>query len=90
MEPDRRLEIMALRKLENSPRMLQSVGLWKPPAPEPRERTLGVFALLRALATNQLEAWTVAHFEQPLVSGGLPFARVVVVSEPGAIRRVLL
>jgi cytochrome P450 len=70
--------------------MLQSVGLWKPPAPEPRERPLGVVSLLRALATNPLEAWTAAHFEQPVVSGGLPFARVVVVSEPAAIRRVLL
>jgi cytochrome P450 len=70
--------------------MLQSVGLWKPPAPEPRERSLGVVSLLRALATNPLEAWTVAHFEKPVVSGGLPFARVVVVSEPSAIRRVLL
>ena len=70
--------------------MLQSVGLWKPPAPEPRERPLGVVSLLRALATNPLEAWTAAHFELPVVSGGLPFARVVVVSEPSAIRRVLL
>jgi cytochrome P450 len=90
MEPDRAPAIIELRKLENSPGMLQSVGLWKPPAPKPRERALGVFALLRALATNPLEAWTVAHFQQPLVAGGLPFARVVVVSEPGAIRRVLL
>jgi len=70
--------------------MLQTVELWKPPAPEPRERPLGVVSLLRALATNPLEAWTVAHFEQPVVAGGLPFARVLVVSEPGAIRRVLL
>lgn len=71
-------------------RMLQTVDLWKPPAPEPRERALGVFGLLRALATNPLEAWTTAHFEQPIVSGGLPFARAVVVSDPAAIKRVLL
>lgn len=70
--------------------MLQSVDLWKPPAPEPRERRLGVFSLLRVLVSNPLEAWTAAHFEQPVVEGGLPFARAVVVSDPVAIRRVLL
>jgi cytochrome P450 len=42
------------------------------------------------LADNPLEAWTQAHFEQPTVTGGLTFGRVVVVSDPGAIRRVLL
>jgi cytochrome P450 len=56
----------------------------------PRERQLGMLGLIRVLATNPLEAWTSAHFEQPIVAGGLPFARAVVVSEPGAIRRVLL
>src|SRR3954447_23540978 len=90
MEPDEALGLTAPSSWETSPGMLQSVGLWKPPAPEPRERPLGVVALLRALATNPLEAWTAAHFELPVVSGGLPFARVVVVSEPSAIRRVLL
>jgi len=51
---------------------------------------LGPLALLRVLATNPLEAWTEAHFSEPVVVGGLPFARVAVVSEPAAIRRVLL
>ena len=31
-----------------------------------------------------------AHFEEPVVAGGLPFGRAIVVSEPAAIRRVLL
>lgn len=70
--------------------MLQTVDRWIPPAPAPRERQLGTLSLIRVLATNPLEAWTTAHFEQPIVAGGLPFARAVVVSEPGAIRRVLL
>jgi len=70
--------------------MLQTVDHWVPPAPGPRERQLGTLALIRVLASNPLEAWTVAHFEQPVVAGGLPFARALVVSEPGAIRRVLL
>src|SRR3974390_259179 len=70
--------------------MLQTVDHWTPPAPAPRERQLGTFALIRVLASNPLEAWTAAHFEQPIVAGGLPFAPALVVSEPGAIRRVLL
>jgi cytochrome P450 len=69
--------------------MLQSLALWRPPAPVPRAEPLGPLGLLRVLATNPLEAWTDAHFEQPVVAGGLPFARVVVVSEPAAVRRVL-
>jgi cytochrome P450 len=51
---------------------------------------LGPIALLRVLANNPLEAWTAAHFEQPAVTGGLTFGRVVVVNDPAAIRRVLL
>ena len=70
--------------------MLQTVDRWTPPAPVPRERPLGTLSLIRVLATNPLEAWTAAHFEQPIAVGGLPFARAIVVSDPGAIRRVLL
>src|SRR3974377_1950917 len=83
----------ALRRSKRKRRkalMLQTVDHWVPPAPGPRERQLGTLALIRVLASNPLEAWTVAHFEQPVVAGGLPFARALVVSEPGAIRRVLL
>lgn len=69
--------------------MLQTLTLWRPPAPIPRAKPLGPIGLLRVLATNPLEAWTDAHFEQPVVAGGLPFARAVVVSEPAAVRRVL-
>jgi cytochrome P450 len=61
-----------------------------PPAPIPRAEPLGPIALLRVLASNPLEAWTAAHFEQPLVMGGLSVGRVAVVSEPAAIRRVLM
>jgi cytochrome P450 len=51
---------------------------------------LGPIALLRALRSNPIECWTKAHFEQPIVTGGFPFARVAVVSDPAAIRRVLV
>jgi cytochrome P450 len=61
-----------------------------PPAPIPRDQALGPIALLRVLANNPLEAWTAAHFEQPVVISGLSIGRVAVISEPAAIRRVLL
>jgi cytochrome P450 len=61
-----------------------------PPAPVPRAQALGPVALLRVLARNPIEAWTAAHFEQPIVMSGLPLGRVAVVSDPAAIRRVLL
>lgn len=63
---------------------------YTPPAPTPRARLLGLFGLLRVLATNPLEAWTAAHFERPVVSGGLAIGRATVISDPAAIRRVLL
>ncbi len=70
--------------------MLETVQRLRPPAPRPREQAMGVIALVRALASNPLEAWTEAHFNEPVVMGGLPFGRVAVVNEPQSIRRVLL
>ena len=70
--------------------MLNIPAEFHPPAPIPRTNALGPIALLRVLANNPLEAWTAAHFERPTVTGGLTFARVIVVSDPVAIRRVLL
>lgn len=61
-----------------------------PPAPAPRRKPLGPLALLRVLAKNPLEAWTQAHFEKPIVMGGLLIGRVALVSDPAAIRRVLM
>jgi cytochrome P450 len=46
--------------------------------------------LLRVLASNPLEAWTAAHFEEPIVTTALSIGRVAVVNEPAAIRRVLM
>ncbi|MGC1694078.1 MAG: cytochrome P450 [Pseudolabrys sp.] len=70
--------------------MLDKPAEFHPPAPAPQAKALGPIALLRVLANNPLEAWTAAHFEQPAVTGGLTFGRVVVTSDPVAIRRVLL
>jgi cytochrome P450 len=69
--------------LDRAPRLL-------PPAPVPRAKPLGPVALLGALIDNPIEAWTQAHFNEPVVMGGLPFIRVAVISEPAAIKRVLL
>ena len=61
-----------------------------PPAPKPQARPLKPLALLRTLKRNPLECWAAAHFEQPIVSGGLPIGHVLLVHEPAAIGRVLL
>src|ERR1700736_5935629 len=63
---------------------------FRPPAPVPQLRPLGPVALLRALWNSPIECWTKAHFEKPMVEGGFPFARVAVVSDPAAIRKVLV
>ncbi|HWX72913.1 MAG TPA: cytochrome P450, partial [Xanthobacteraceae bacterium] len=63
-----------------------TVSLFRPPAPTPQARALGPLALLKTLRTNPLECWTRAHFEQPIVLGGFPFARVALISDPAAIR----
>ena len=70
--------------------MLDRTSKFLPPAPTPRPRALGPLKLLRVLLDNPLEAWTEAHFNEPIVMGGVPFVRIAVVSEPSAIRRVLL
>jgi cytochrome P450 len=65
-------------------------SLYFPPAPKPRTHALGPLSLLATLRRNPLECWTKRHFEEPIVEGGLPFGRVLLVNEPGAVRRVLL
>jgi cytochrome P450 len=46
--------------------------------------------VLKALRTNPLECWTKAHFEEPIVFGGFPLMRYAVVSDPAAIRKILI
>ena len=65
-------------------------GRWRPPAPQPRVKPLGPIALIGALWKNPLEAWTHAHFEQPMVIANLVMGQATVVSAPAAVRRVLL
>src|ERR1700722_13262574 len=61
-----------------------------PPAPKPQARPLKPLALIWTLKRNPLECWAAAHFERPIVGGGLPIGHVLLVHEPGAIRHVLL
>ena len=70
--------------------MLDSPAKFYPPVPVPQLKPLGPLALLRVLARNPLEAWTKAHFEEPIVMGGLSIGRVALVNDPAAIRRVLM
>jgi len=49
-----------------------------------------LLVLLRLLVSNPLEVWTRAHFEEPIVRDGLPFVPALVVSDPDAVRHVLL
>ena len=56
-----------------------------PPAPTPQARPLKPLALIRTLKRNPLECWAAVHFEQPIVSGGLPIGHVLLVHEPRAI-----
>ena len=62
---------------------------FRPPAPVPRLHTPRSIELIRTLWHNPIEAWTQAHFEQPVVKTRLPFCDVVVVNSASAVRRVL-
>src|SRR5580704_13281011 len=68
----------------------QTLASFRPPAPVPRSQAHGAIGLLKALWENPLEAWTQAHFEAPVVSADLLLGRAAVISDPRAIRRVLV
>jgi cytochrome P450 len=63
---------------------------FRPPAPLPRARRAGPVALVRALWNSPIEAWTQAHFEEPVVTHSLPFGKAVIVNDPAGIEHVLL
>ena len=67
-----------------------SLEIIVPPAPIPRPTPPGPISLLRTLQRNPLETWTKAHFERPILTGRGMLGIGAVVSDPGAIRRVLL
>jgi cytochrome P450 len=69
--------------------VLLSAAAWRPPAPLPRTKPFSLLPLLRTIFNNPLEAWTLAHFEQPAVVMRLLGTQLIVINEPSAIRRVL-
>ena len=69
---------------------VRSETLFRPPAPVPRRTPPDMFDFLAALRTNPLTTWTEEHFEQPIVAGEGVLGRVTVVSDPAAIRHILV
>jgi cytochrome P450 len=67
-----------------------TVKPFRPPAPAPRRTPLDLFEFLKAARANPLTTWMVDHFEQPIVSGDGVLGRVTVVSDPAAIRHILV
>ena len=64
--------------------------LLRPPMPAPRKTPLGTLGLIATLRRNPLEVWTEAHFERPVMVGRSFLGERAVVSDPVAVRRVLL
>lgn len=63
---------------------------FRPPVPAPIREPMGLFAFLRAARANLLATWMDVHFEEPIVVGDGALGRVTVLSEPAAIRHVLV
>lgn len=60
------------------------------PGPQPLDRPLRTVPLLRLLRKNPVATWTHRHFEELVLSGESILGKIVVVSDPTLIRRVLV
>src|SRR3954451_11536551 len=69
---------------------MKAETLSRPPAPPPLRRSLDMIEFLQLLRANPLATWADAHFEQLIVSGEGALGRITVVSDPAAIRHVLV
>ena len=69
---------------------MQAETLFRPPAPPPLDRSLDLIDFLKLLRANPLETWANEHFEQLIVSGEGALGRITVISDPAAIRHVLV
>lgn len=65
-------------------------ALFRPPAPRPLDRPPDLFAFLKSARENPLTSWTQAHFEEPILAAQGLLGRVTVLSDPAAIRHVLV
>ncbi len=63
---------------------------FRPPAPTPRERPLGVLGMIAALRRNPIEIWTRRHYEEPVLVGRSILGERAVVSDPEGVRRIFL
>ncbi|WP_247494012.1 cytochrome P450 [Bradyrhizobium sp. 142] len=70
--------------------MLHRTFEYRPPAPNPPERRLGLLDLIVTLRRNPLECWSTEVFREPIVKFRLPFVDALLVHEPSAIKQVLL
>lgn len=61
-----------------------------PPAPSPAEHEFGKLELLLRLRRNPLTVWRRRHFREPVVAGEGLMGYGVVISDPAAIRHVLV
>ncbi len=64
--------------------------LFRPPAPPPLREPLGTFEFLRRVRANPLATWADEHFSEPIVAGEGVLGRITVVSDPAAVRHVLV
>ena len=64
--------------------------LFRPPVPEPRRTPGDLFDFLKAARSNLLTTWMDEHFERPIVAGDGVLGRITIVSDPAAIRHVLV
>jgi cytochrome P450 len=62
----------------------------RPPAPLPHRAPLGRLRLLMALRDNPLTIWTERHFREPILQGEGLLGFGTIISEPTAIRHVLV
>ena len=73
-----------------APEVAAPPKLFRPPMPTPLERPPDLFAFLKGARTNPLTTWTREHFEAPILAGEGVLGRVTVLSDPAAIRHVLV
>ncbi|SDR62474.1 Cytochrome P450 [Rhizobiales bacterium GAS191] len=76
------------RRLRGSAGNAPSPGA--PPAPRPREKPLGAFGLLKGLRDNPITNWTRRHYEEGVVLTRSIIGVTCLVSDPAAIRHVLV
>jgi cytochrome P450 len=63
---------------------------FRPPAPRPREKPLGLLGRLATLRRNPIEIWTRVHYEVPVMVSKTMLGDRAVVSDPLGVRRIFL